>query len=84
MNNVIWSIVPKRTFVSIQILKLRTHAAVLAFNKGNMGIVDVFQILNVNPGKFCVESLKKLDQERIDRAAVAAQEYTKDGIERKG
>ncbi|GBN01945.1 hypothetical protein AVEN_159615-1 [Araneus ventricosus] len=49
-NNVVWSIVPKETFVELQTLRLGINIAIILFNSGSAGLRPVFQKLGVLTG----------------------------------
>lgn len=54
LNNVIWSRLPKRTFVTLPTLKFGVYEAVLAFNDGNIANCRLFEHLGLKVGSNCV------------------------------
>ncbi|GFY18224.1 uncharacterized protein TNCV_2046301 [Trichonephila clavipes] len=51
-HNVIWSRVPKATFVQIETLSLGVYDAVCSFNDGNVSKLKMLQKMGVEPGEF--------------------------------
>ncbi|GFT51656.1 uncharacterized protein TNCV_2633101 [Trichonephila clavipes] len=70
-HNVIWSRVPKATFVQIETLSLGVYDAVCSFNDGNVLKLKMFQKMGVEPGEFSVSAMKLLDRERLMKAIYA-------------
>ncbi|GFV79717.1 uncharacterized protein TNCV_1725421 [Trichonephila clavipes] len=52
LNGVIWQRVPKEVFVCLKILKSGALDAVIQFNDGYKGCVEIFKKLNITPGYF--------------------------------
>lgn len=77
LNNVIWSRVPKTTFVMKETLKLGAYEAIACFNKGNIVKCEVLHKLGITPGVKCVEAMRDLDESRIKRAEKAISEVEK-------
>ena len=53
LNSLIWKRCPKDVFVDCVTLELGVASAVIAFNDGLSGIIEVFNKLNIKPGTFC-------------------------------
>ncbi|GFS48621.1 uncharacterized protein TNCV_769841 [Trichonephila clavipes] len=70
-HNVIWSRVPKATFVQIETLSLSIYDAVCSFNDGNVSKLKMLQKMGVKPGEFSVSAMKLLDRERLMKAIYA-------------
>ncbi|GFX47631.1 uncharacterized protein TNCV_3016501 [Trichonephila clavipes] len=70
-HNVIWSRVPKATFVQIETLSLGVYDAVCSFNDGNVSKLKMLQKMGVEPGEFSVSAMKLLDRERLMKATYA-------------
>ncbi|GFW55866.1 uncharacterized protein TNCV_4390091 [Trichonephila clavipes] len=70
-HNVIWSRVPKATFVQIETLSLGVYDAVCSFIDGNVSKLKMLQKLGVEPGEFSVSAMKLLDRERLMKAIYA-------------
>ncbi|GBM10562.1 hypothetical protein AVEN_66204-1 [Araneus ventricosus] len=71
VNNVIWSRVPKSTFVQIEALSLGVYDAVCTFNEGNSARLQILQNLGIEPGEYTLYALKCLDKEKLLRAKYA-------------
>ncbi|GFX73789.1 uncharacterized protein TNCV_4291051 [Trichonephila clavipes] len=70
-HNVIWSGVPKATFVQIETLSLGVYDAVCSFNDGNVSKLKMLQKMGVEPGECSVSAMKLLDTERLMKAIYA-------------
>ncbi|GFX39993.1 uncharacterized protein TNCV_2647561 [Trichonephila clavipes] len=78
VNNVIWSRVPKKTFVQQEVLSLGTYDAVSSFNMGNVSKLEIL--------RKCVLSLvitryrrwSALDKQRLLRAKYSCLQKTKE------
>ncbi|GFU86826.1 uncharacterized protein TNCV_1342711 [Trichonephila clavipes] len=68
LNGVIWQRVPKEVFVCLKILKSGALDAVIQFNDGYKGCVEIFKKLNITPGYFTLKAYKHLDINRINYA----------------
>lgn len=78
-NNVVWTRVPKGTFVGKKTLEIGVWDSVLTFNDGNKGRLRTLQQLGVRDlGKFTVRALLRLDLERLRKAEKAAEDMSKD------
>lgn len=78
LNNIIWSRLPKSIFVQIETLKFGVYDAVSVFNDGNIVRCQVFDKLNLPPGKFCVSALQSIDNYRLRKAERDCLESTKE------
>lgn len=67
-NATIWQRLPKTVFVGLDALRLGVADAVISFNEGAVGKANVLKRLQINPGKFTVLGLKRIDAERIRKA----------------
>ncbi|GFV21103.1 uncharacterized protein TNCV_4267361 [Trichonephila clavipes] len=76
-HNVVWSRVPKATFVQIEILSLGVYDAVCSFNDGIVSKLKMLQKMGVEPGEFSVSAMKLLDRERLMKAIYAFSGRTK-------
>ncbi|GFW55435.1 uncharacterized protein TNCV_118191 [Trichonephila clavipes] len=70
-HNVVWSRVPKATFVHIETLSLGVYDAVCSFNDGNVSKLKMVKKMGVEPGEFSVSAMKLLDRERLMKAIYA-------------
>ncbi|GFX34559.1 uncharacterized protein TNCV_3657971 [Trichonephila clavipes] len=68
LNGVIWQRVPKEVFVCLKTLKSGALDAVIQFNDGYKGCVEIFKKLNITPGYFTLKAYKHLDINRINDA----------------
>ncbi|GFU36054.1 uncharacterized protein TNCV_4191531 [Trichonephila clavipes] len=64
LNGVIW----QEVFVCFKTLKSGALDAVIQFNDGYKGCVEIFKKLNITPGYFTLKSYKHLDINRINDA----------------
>lgn len=65
LNNVIWTRIPKQTFVTLSTLKLGVADAIGCFNDGNIFCCRTLKELGVKPGDFCLKAMQQLDKRRI-------------------
>lgn len=77
LNNVIWSRIPKRTFVQLPTLKFGTYDAVLTFNEGFASKCKVFQQLGLQVGANMKAAMKQMDLNRVRKAEKAASDLEK-------
>ncbi|GFW73077.1 uncharacterized protein TNCV_831961 [Trichonephila clavipes] len=68
LNGVVWQRVSKEVFVCLKTLKSGALNAVIQFNDGYKGCVEIFKKLNITPGYFTLKSYKHLDINRINDA----------------
>lgn len=83
VNNVIWSRVPKKTFIQIEALSLGTYDAISSFNLGNKTKLETLRKLGIEPGHFTVNAMKCLDKERLLRARYSNLQKTKEARKEK-
>ena len=65
LNGLIWKRCPKDVFVGRVTLELGVASAVITFNDGLSGIIEVFNKLNIKPGTFCGKYCGFKDEKRI-------------------
>lgn len=68
LNNVIWSVIPKRVFVTLPTLKYGAYTAVCSFNDGFIGKVHIMEQLGLGSGKNLVTAMAKLENIRLRKA----------------
>ena len=68
LNNLIWSRILKRTFVSIETLKFRVFEAVLSYNDGYVTKLKILVHLGLEVGQNLAETMKQLDIVPIRKA----------------
>jgi len=73
VNNIIWSRVPKNTFLTLKPLTFGIHEAVSSFNNGNVSKLLILKAAGIEPGLNCVSCMEKLDKLR---ASVAVKKQT--------
>lgn len=76
-NSCIWQRVKKTGFVGLRTLQLGVSDAVIAFNEGSIAKANVLDRIGINPGKFTLETLRTIDNIRIQKADKEAQEGNK-------
>ena len=67
-NNVLWSILPKETFVEQKTLFLGAHIAVLLFNSGYLGLLPVFKSLEIEIDPLMLKNYMEVDKERVAKS----------------
>ncbi|GFU86490.1 uncharacterized protein TNCV_423061 [Trichonephila clavipes] len=77
VNNVIWSRVPKKTFVQLEVLSLGTYDAVSSFNMGNVSKLEILRKC-IEPGDYTVQAMECLDKQRLLRAKYYCLQKTKE------
>ena len=65
LNNLIWSCIPKRTFVSIETLKFREFEAVSSYNDVYITKLKFLEHLGLQVRRNLVDAMKQLDIVRI-------------------
>ncbi|GFV93213.1 uncharacterized protein TNCV_573521 [Trichonephila clavipes] len=78
VNNVIWSRVPKETFVQLEVLSLSTYDAVSSFNMGNVSKLEILRKMCIEPGDYTVQAMECLDKQRLLRAKYYCLQKTKE------
>lgn len=76
-NNVIWSRIPKNTFLNEITLKIGVLDSVIAYNEGALAKVKVLQDLCGKAGGNCVVGLQNSDAKRVREAERALLEIKK-------
>lgn len=75
LNNLIWSRIPKRTFVGLDTLNFGVYEAVLSFNEGYVSKLKMMEELGLKIGSRLVTAMKKLDAERVRKAEKSASDF---------
>ncbi|GFX69806.1 uncharacterized protein TNCV_833831 [Trichonephila clavipes] len=78
VNNVIWSRVPKKTFVQLEVLSVGTYDAVSSFNMGNVSKLEILRKMCIEPGDYTVQAMECLDKQRLLRAKYYCLQKTKE------
>lgn len=76
-NNTIWSIIPKRVFVTLPILKYGVYSAVCSFNDGFKSKVQIMEKLGFWPGTNLVKAMMALEVSRLNEAEKKSQDLQK-------
>lgn len=76
-NHVVWSKLPKSTFVRLKTLQLGVFDSVLAFNNGHCGKLNFYKELGLKICQRSIDTLKRIDKTRLRKAEIAAEEMTK-------
>lgn len=77
LNSIIWSRVPKSTFVMKQSFEFGVNEAVACYNIGNIAKCQILKKLGFSPGKNCIEVMRKADELRIKKAEKTINELEK-------
>ncbi|GBL79952.1 hypothetical protein AVEN_5179-1 [Araneus ventricosus] len=64
-NNVLWTILPKETFVQQKTLFLGSYIAVLLFNSGCLGLLPIFIYLKIPIVPLTLKKYMGIDKERV-------------------
>lgn len=67
-NGILWKFIPKDVFVELSTLRLGGYMAVIQFNSGFHGLLDILKQLGVIPGDFTVKGFAELDQDRVSES----------------
>ncbi|XP_039299742.1 uncharacterized protein LOC120355439 [Nilaparvata lugens] len=66
-NSVVWTIVPKKTFVQMNTLNFGMSEAINRYNEGHLAKVCVLEEMGLRAGKNTLTALKRLDHERVSQ-----------------
>jgi hypothetical protein len=77
VNNVIWTRVPKRTFVALPTLKFGIYDAISCFNEGHIIKCKLMEHMGFSSGKHLVTAMKKLDVKRVYQSEKAISDLEK-------
>ena len=76
-NAMIWSRIPKSTYVSFSQLQLGVYDAVANFNIGMKASILIFEKFNMIPGKYCLKGCRKINEKRLSASKYDNLEATK-------
>ena len=76
-NEMIWNRIPKATHVGINNLSLRVYDAIAYFNYGMQATLDVFKMLNIEPGIYTMQICDNWNKERKRNAYKIPDKYKK-------
>ena len=68
LNGMIWNRLPKTVFVGASVLSFGVYDAVAHFNIGTKAAENVLKELGMEPGRFFLAGMKKINKERIAKA----------------
>lgn len=77
LNNVIWTRLPKTTFVMKNTLEFGIFEAIATYNEGNIVKCKILKKLGIDPGINCIERMKMVDERRIAKAEKDIQDLQK-------
>lgn len=66
MNSLIWKFCPKTSGCGVKIAKIAVDEAVIAFNEGSKGHLDVMREMDVIPGYNATTGAFAADKRRIE------------------
>lgn len=78
LNSLIWKFCPKTQGVGRRIVEIATNEALIIFNDGNQGKINVMEELGLTVGLRARECFKLLDQERISTCSLRFLQNTKE------
>ena len=67
-NAMIWSRIPKSTYVWFSQLQLGVYDAVANFNIGRKASIFTFEKLNMILAKYCLEGCRKINEKRLSES----------------
>ena len=67
INSVIWKRCPKDVFAARQTLELGVSAAVISYNDGASGLLNIFHLIKIKPGIFCEQDCTQTDKNRVEK-----------------
>ena len=77
LNGVIWKRCPKDIFVSRLVLEMGVSSAIINFNQGISGILNVLNGCNIESGSYTEHFVDESDHEKVDRQNRKSSEITK-------
>lgn len=77
LNSVIWTRLPKTTFVLRSVLEMGVYEAIATYNEGNIARCKILHKMGIEPGKNCILRMKKVDDRRIKKAEKAIDDLEK-------
>lgn len=77
LNNLIWSRLPKRSFVTLRTLRFGVSEAVLSFNDGYLSKIKVMEQMGLQAGRNMVKAMELLDRKRVFEAEKAVTDLEK-------
>ena len=77
LNGVIWKKCPKDVFIGRATLEIGVASAVLNFNDGSSGVLNVLNSLKIEPEKFTTEFCGKRDSECVTKMDLKSSDQTK-------
>ncbi|XP_055943287.1 uncharacterized protein LOC129972975 [Argiope bruennichi] len=67
-NGILWKFIPKEIFVELSTLRLGAYMAVIQFNKGFEGLLDILRHFGVSLGVFTLKGFAELDEVRVNES----------------
>ena len=76
-NICIWKKAPKETFIARKTLEVAVASAVIHFNDGGKGILDIMEKCGFSPGHYTVSGYAQNDRARVKSMNVKASSFLK-------
>ena len=77
LNNIIWSKCPKSIYVDRPILELGVNSAVLSYNEGNLGLIDILAHFGLDFGICSAQLSERRDNRQVNIMENEESEVTK-------
>ena len=78
LNSIIWSCVPKKNFVGKKVLEMSVHSAVIHYNDGTNGVLNVLKCYGLI-GSITSEKSVLANITRVKRMNIKSSNYKKKG-----
>lgn len=78
LNSIVWSIAPKAISSGKDIIDIATDIAVITFNDGFQGILEIMKILQLKIGHECYNFCIEIDERRVKAANRSSSKTRKD------
>ena len=75
-NNSVWKIVTKTSFSGVHVLTAGACIAVICFNDGRVGFLNIMEAFDVKPGVAAIEWAQKSNDSRLFHAERKTEENT--------
>lgn len=82
-NSILWSRIPKSTFVQLETLKTGMYEAVGCYNEGNVVKCKVLSELGITPGLYTTRAMMTADNARVRKAEYDVRQNTMEARKRR-
>lgn len=82
-NNLVWLRCPKTTFCGKRVLNIAVYDAVLHFNEGSKGRIEVLRKAGLEPGVFTIHLSQDINKRRIAKAELSISDLEKEARKKK-